>query len=288
MLFFKSKAKKEEEREEKEWYELVAKAIRQLNSSKFDVGQAGRFRSFIQARRYSSYSHEILRDLTNAKLFDGTPLLSKFFIYSSSNSHKCSIGIHDSAIVSFIDQIGFCRVNVGKLYAYTTAERVIYINEQTMTDTSDVLRLVEWCDELYKKLKELKSSIATTNKTLLMPQFSKLSWNGYDFEIEILVRPDRLDAIIEHLKPLNLEYLNEYRNYLIACMANDSINTSATVPEKKIRNIQFDYPETAARTYTEFEVMHKVRLNREAKNLEYKSVIDAIRSAAEEKVKKND
>lgn len=287
MLFFKSKAKREKEKEEKEWYELVAKAIRQLNSSKFDVGQAGRFRSFIQARRYDSQGLEILRALTEAKLFDGTPLLSKFFIYSNQYSHKCSIGIHDSAIVSFIDNAGFLRVEVGKLDADTIAERVKYINEQYMSDSSDVVRLTEWCDKFYKKLETLKALI-DADKTILMPQFSKLHWTGYDFTVETLVRPDRLDAIIEYLKPLSIKYLNEYRNYLIACMANDSINTSATVPEKKIRNIQFDYPETAAITYTEFEVMHKVRLNREAKNLEYKSVIDEIRAAAEEKVKKND
>ena len=40
--------------------------------------------------------------------------------------------------------------------------------------------------------------------------------------------------------------------------------------------------------YVSFEVMHRTKLDREAKNLEHKSVIDAIRSAAEEKVKNNE
>jgi hypothetical protein len=116
-----------------------------------------------------------------------------------------------------------------------------------------------------------------------MPRFSKLRWTGYDFIIETVVRPDRLNAIIEHLKPLNLKYLNEYREYLIGRMADDTINTNTS--PKKIRNIQFDYPESAAISYIEFEAMHKAKLDRDAKNLEYKSVIDDIRAVAEEKVK---
>jgi hypothetical protein len=283
-LFFKSKAKKEEERKEKEWHNLCVKAIGQINSYALDLDPAKRFCSFMASRRYSSNGLEILRDLTEAKLFDGTPLLSKFFIYSSSYEHDCSVGIHDTSIVTFIDKTGFCKVDVGKLDADTVAEQVKYLVKQSMTDVYDVKRLTEWCDNLYKKLETLKEHISATDKTLLMPQFSKVSWTGYDFIIETVVRPDRLNAIIEHLKPLNLKYLNEYREYLISCMANDSINTSSTAT-KKIRDIQFDYPETAAISYIEFEAMHKAKLDRDAKNLEYKSVIDDIRSAAEEKVK---
>ena len=101
MLFFKSKAKKEEERKEKAWNDLAARAIRQLKSSMFDVGQVQRFCSFMGARRYSPNGFAILQDLTEAKLFDGTPLLSKFFIYSSSYERECSVGIHNGAIVAF-------------------------------------------------------------------------------------------------------------------------------------------------------------------------------------------
>lgn len=285
MLFFKSKAKKEEERKEKEWHELCAKAIGQINSYTFDVDPVKRFCSFMATRRYRSDGLEILRALTEAKLFDGTPLLSKFFIYSSSYEHDCSVGIHDTSIVAFIDQTGFYQVDIGKGYydGKTTQERVKYLNKQSMTDVYDVKKLTECCDNFYKKLETLKGLISAKDKTLLMPQFSKLRWTGYDFVIETVVRPDRLGEIIEHLKPLNVKYLNEYREYLIGCMADDSINDSTS--PKKIRNIQFDYPETTARSYISFEIMHKVKLDRDAKNLEYKSVIDEIRSAAEEKVK---
>jgi hypothetical protein len=289
MLFFKSKAKKEEERKEKEWNELGSRAIGQLKSSMFDVGQVQRFCSFMASRRYNPNGFAILQDLVEAKLFDGTPLLSKFFIYSSNYERECSIGIHNCAMVAFIDQTGFYQVDIGKGYydGKTTQERAKYLNKQYMTDSHDVKNLTDWCDKYYKALENLRAYIATTDKTLLMPQFSKLRWTGYDFIIETVVRPDRLNAIIEHLKPLNLKYLNEYREYLISCMANDSINTSSTA-EKKVRDIQFDYPETVTRSYTSFETMHEAKLNREAKNLEHKSVIDEIRAAAEEKVKKNE
>lgn len=289
MLFFKSKAKKEEERKEKEWNERGAKAIGQLKSSMFDVGQVQRFCSFMASRRYNPNGFAILGDLVEAKLFDGTPLLSKFYIYSSSYDRECSIGIHNGAIVAFIDQTGFYQVDLGRGYydGKTVQERVKYINKQYMTDIHDVKTLNEFCDKYYKKLEELRARIVTIDKRLLMAKFSKLRWTGYDFVIETVVRPDRLNAIIEHLKPLNLKYLNEYRDYLIGCMANDSINTSTTSP-KKIRDIQYDYPETVTKSYVDFEVMHEAKLNREAKNLEHKSVIDEIRAAAEEKVKKNE
>lgn len=286
MMFFKSKAKKEEERKEKEWHDLCAKAIGQINSYTFDVDPVKRFCSFMATRRYRSNGLEILRALTEAKLFDGTPLLSKFFIYSSSYEHNCSVSINDSSIVAFIDQTGFSKVEVGKLDTDTIAERVKYITKQSMTDVYDVKKLTDWCDNFYKKLETLKEHISATDKTLLMPQFSKVSWTGYDFTIATVVRPDRLDTIIEHLKPLNLKYLNEYREYLIKRMADDSINPYTS--PKKIRDIQFDYPETTAISYIEFETMHKAKLDRDAKNLEYKSVIDAIRAAAEERVKEND
>ena len=289
MLFFKSKAKKEEERKEKAWNELASKAIGQLKSSMFDVGQVQRFCSFMASRRYNPNGFAILQDLTEAKLFDGTPLLSKFFIYSSSDKCDCSVGIHDRSIVAFIDQTGFDNVYIGKCYydGKTTQELAKYIAKESMTDVYDVKKLTDWCDEYYKKLEELRALITTTDRRLLMPQFSKLRWTGYEFIIETVVRPDRLNAIIEHLKPLNLKYLNEYRDYLISCMANDSINTSSTAT-KKIRDIQFDYPETCTRSYTSFETMHEAKLNREAKNLEHKSVIDEIRAAAEQKVKNNE
>lgn len=289
MLFFKSKAKKEEERKEKAWNDLAARAIRQLKSSMFDVGQVQRFCSFMASRRYNPNGFAILQDLTEAKLFDGTPLLSKFFIYASSYERECSIGIHNGAIVAFIDQTGFYRVDLGKGYyeGKSVQEIVKFLTKQYMTDIHDVKALTDWCDKYYKKLEELRALIATTDRRLLMPQFSKVRWTGYDFIIETVVRPDRLNAIIEHLKPLNLKYLNEYRDYLISCMANDSINTSSTAT-KKIRDIQFDYPETCTRSYLSFETMHEAKLNREAKNLEHKSVIDEIRAAAEQKVKNNE
>lgn len=289
MLFFKSKAKKEEERKEKAWNDLAARAIRQLKSSMFDVGQVQRFCTFMASRRYNPNGFAILQDLTEAKLFDGTPLLSKFFIYSSNYERECSVGIHNGAIVAFIDQTGFYRVDLGKGYydAKNVQETVKFINKQYMTDIHDVKALTDWCDKYYKKLEELRALITTTDRRLLMPQFSKLRWTGYDFIIETVVRPDRLNAIIEHLKPLNLKYLNEYRDYLISCMANDSINTSSTAT-KKIRDIQFDYPETCTRSYISFQTMHEAKLNREAKNLEHKSVIDEIRAAAEQKVKNNE
>lgn len=288
MLFFKSKAKKKEERKEKEWHDLCAKAIGQINSYTFDVYPVKSFCSFMATRKYRSNGLEILRALTDAKLFDGTPLLSKFFIYSSSYEHDCSVGIHDSSIVAFIDQTGFYRVDLGNGYyeGKSVQEIVKFLNKQYMTDIHDVKALTDWCDNFYKKLETLKEHISTTDKTLLMPQFSKLRWTGYDFVIETVVRPDLLDTIIEHLKPLNLQYLNEYREYLIKRMADDSVNPYTS--PKKIRDIQFDYPKTTAISYTEFETIHKAKLDRDAKNLEYKSVIDEIRAAAEERVKEND
>lgn len=287
MLFFKSKAKKEEERKEREWNVLKGKAISQLKTSTFNVGQVQKFCDFIESRRYNTNSIEMLRALTEAKLFDGTPLLGKFFIYKSPYERECTIGIHDSAIVDFIDQTGFLIVELGLRKDDTIAEQVKCLEKLWISDTRSVETITCWCDKIYKKLETLRAYIAITDKRLLMPQFSKLRWIGYDFLIEILVRPDRLDTIIEHLKDLDLKYLKEYRDYLIGCIAGDSINTFATAPEKKIRGIQFDYPETVARSYTDFAVMHEAKLDRDAKNLEHKSVIDEIRAAAEEKVKKN-
>lgn len=287
MDLFKSKSKKEEERKAKERIELRTKAIKQLKSSMFDVGQVDEFLSFILTRRFKPEYLEMLRGLTEAKLFDGTPLLSKFFIYKCSNDKECSVGIHNGAIVAFIEQTGFLSVDLGRgpYDDKPIQERARYIDRQYMTDAHDVRRLSEWCDKYYKQLEVLRTRIATTDKTLLMPQFSKVRWDGLNFTIETLVRPDRLNAIIEHLKPLNLKYLNEYRDYLIDCMANDSISTSCT-GVRKMRDIQFDYPETLARTYTDFERVHQAKLDREAKNIEQKSVIDRIRAVAEEKFNK--
>ena len=287
MLFFKSKAKKEEERKEKEWNDLMARAMNQLKSSMFDVSQVQRFCSFMTSRRYNPYGIQMLKDLTEAKLFDGTPLLSKFFIYSSANyERECSIGIHNGAIAAFIDQTGFKQVDLGRgcWDGKTVVERMKYIGKQYMTDFHDVKTLTETCDKYYKAIEDLRAHIAVTDKTLLMPQFSKLRWTGYIFEIETVVRPVDLNAIEKHLKPLNLKYLNEYRDFMVQCMATDCISTSSTAT-KKIRDIQFDYPETTVCSYTKFEARHEAKLQREAKNLENKAVIDEIRSAAEAQIK---
>lgn len=286
MLFFKSKKEKAEERMEKEWNDHAATAMGQLKSSMFNVGQVQKFCSFIEGRKYSNHGRDILQSLVEAKLFDGTPLLSKFFIYSSADYYKeCSIGMHNLALVAFIDQTGFDVVDMINSNWYDKSlatEQVKYIRKQYMTDDGDVKTLVEFCNKYYKALEDLRAKIAITDKTLLMPQFTKVRWGGTSFCLDVVVRPERVNRIIEHLKPLNLKYLDEYRAYMIDALANASITHA--VKGSKVMNIQYDQPTAYCNTYMRFEENHVAKLNREAKNHENKTVIDEIRAAAQKKI----
>lgn len=85
--------------------------------------------------------------------------------------------------------------------------------------------------------------------------------------ISINIKPYQVDDYINYLKEHNYtEYIDEYRKYIIAELAN----------EVKNNNIQYDQPTANISLYTKWKVDYIAHLEREKKNEEYKKIIGEI------------
>lgn len=307
MLFFKTKKQKEFEELANKWKTAINTAVAQLKSSKCKHEQST---SFIQYMQYFyknndiddlKYAYNILTKFINTKLHDGTPLLSKFYIYfgdRSTSSYSMNITIHDESLVKFIDEIGFASVSLYGENLYETKTAVLQVGTDCIPCDKWCLReavidrIVKVCDHYYKKLEQLKTLLTSDAAASIIRKYSHLYFNGVVFRIIVDVTPERVNEITEHLKECNVKYVNEYREYLIQQLAEKSIATTRQFDKKIIEyhniktvaNIEYDIPHSNCEIYSVFEASHIVKLNRQAKNQEHKVIINEIREAAKKRL----
>lgn len=310
MLFFKTKKQKEFEELADKWKTAINTAVAQLESSNCKHEQSKSFMLYMHyfyendiERLQNAYN--ILTNFINAKLHDGTPLLSKFYIYlrDSSTSHysmnySMNISIHDESLVKFIDEIGFASVSMYSEHLYETKTAVSQVSTHCIPcDTwrlkeAAVDSIVKVCDQYYKQLEQLKTLLSSSAAASIVRKYSHLYWNGAAFHIIVDVTPERVNEITEYLKKCNVQYVNEYREYLIQQLAENSLTTKCQYDKKSneyhdvktVDNIEYDIPHSKCEIYSVFEASHIVKLNRQAKNQEHKAIINEIREAAKQRL----
>jgi hypothetical protein len=282
---FKSKATKEAEALLAQWYNELNQASKQLRSSKYNYNQVRSFLNLLSGRDKRNWLSRI-QILVRNNLFDGTPLLSKFFIRSVNESTiKCRIAIHDSSILEPIKEAGFGIVRLGgpNIYERNIDEQAAMgIFTMEFTDTYYMTRIVEKCDEYYKALIRVKERTSPEGDIICYPKYTKIEWNGGAFSFETELTPTRVDEIIAAL-PSDCKYLREYRRYLIEKLAEASISTSS-VGVRKVKTVAYNQPVVYCWIYSDFEKRHLSGLNYQAKNKEFESVINEIREAAQKKI----
>lgn len=281
---FKSKAAKEADALNEQWHTLINTAVQQLESSNGNYDQFKHFWSFIRGRDVRNWIPR-LRTLVEGKLSDGSPILSKFFIRAvAESSNKCRIAIHDSSILDYIRGNGFAFVGLGGPNLYEKdlgLQAAKGLFQMYFTDLSDMVKIVEKCNQYYDALLNVKDRI-TSREVICVPKYTKIEWNGGAFTFETELTPSRVDDIIASL-PSDCKYLREYRRFLIDELAEASIGTSS-VGVRKVKTVAYNEPVVYCEIYSDFEKQHQNDLNYQAKNKEFESVINEIREAAQKKI----
>ena len=280
---FKSKAVKEAEAIQKEWAEELITAKQQLESSKYDYSQFCKFFDLLKGRDIRNWLSRV-QILVRNNLSDGSPVLSKFFLRSVSESTiKCRIAIHDSSILEPIKELGFGIVRLGGPNIYEKdvgkqAAKGLFMME--FCDTYDMGKIVEKCNQYYDALLKVKDRV-TSREVICYPKYTKIEWGYEGFKFETELTPSRVDEIIAGL-PHDCEYLKEYREYMINCLADSSIKTDHAI--RKVKQITYNQPVVYCQIYSNFAISHKAKLDFEAKNKEFESVINEVREAAQKKI----
>ena len=280
---FKSKATKEAEAIKKEWAEELTTAKQQLESSKYNYNQLKHFLGLVAGKDIRNWVSRV-QILVRNNLSDGSPVLSKFFLREVAESTiKCRIAIHDSSILDPIKELGFGIVRLGGPNIYEKsvdqqAAKGLFMME--FCDTYDIGKIVEKCNQYYEAILKVRDRIAS-REVICYPKYTKIEWSYNNFNFEIELTPSRVDEIISGL-PQDCEYLKEYREYMINCLADSSIKTDHAV--RKLKTITYNQPVVYCQIYSSFAVSHKNKLEFEAKNKEFESVINEVREAAQKKI----
>lgn len=306
MLFFKTKKQKEFEELAAKWQTAIYTAVAQLESSKCKHEQSTSFIKYMQYFYKNDIdnlqnAYNILTKFINAKLYDGTPLLSKFYIYfgyCSTTSYSMNIFIHDESLVKFIDDIGFASVSMYDENLYETKTAALQVGtgcipcDMWFLREAVIDRIVKVCNRYYKQLEQLRTLLTSTAAVSIIRKYSHLYWNGAMFRIIVDVTPERVNEIVEYLKECNVKYANEYREYLIQQLAEKSLATKRQFDKnlneyhnvKTVANIEYDIPHSKCDIYSVFEEAHIVKLKRQDKNQEHKAIINEIREAAKQRL----
>ena len=281
---FKSKAAKEADALNEQWYTLINTAVRQLESSNGNYNQSKHFMSMLHGRDVRNWVPR-LQILVDGKLSDGSPILSKFFIRPvAETSVKCRIAVHDSSILDYVKENGFGIVRLGgpNIYEKDVAQQAakgLFLME--FCDHWDMGKIVEKCNKYYDALLSVKDRI-TSREVICVPKYTKIEWNGGAFSFETELTPSRVDEIIAAL-PSDCKYLREYRRYLIDKLAEAAISTSS-VGVRKVKTVAYNQPVVYCWIYSVFEKRHLSDLNYQAKNKEFESIINEIKDAAQKKI----
>lgn len=233
----------------------------------------------------------------NAVLSDGSKFLDKFFFREDKTySRNVIICLKDTSIAQFIDDLHFENVEIGmcvgrKLPA--SEQLKSGIDRKLLIDWTDAKEIVKRCDRFISTLNALKKRLL--EEEVLIPTFSKLSYTYLnEFRLVHIVTPERVKPIIDTLSFKKVEYLNEYRKYLIDSLASKSIKRVETYDSgtKKVENvvgkIEYDIPTDEVLTYRRFEALHIEKMKREAMNEENRDILEEIKASALQIIQKED
>ena len=286
MWFFKSKKRKELEARYDRWKGLLVTAMGQLKTGK--PGVDGKYTHTEQFLQYVSKSWpmdeytDVLSELVDAKLCDGSPVLSKFFIYIGRKNEylgQVTVALHDTSVVEFLDRNGIelsCTSKPAVEY-FSTEVRRMYIH-----GPDNVREAIRTCQEFYKEMVRLKDCIEGETPSIYVTSETSIKQSMYDHYYFVLtVTPALVNTVIGELSKHGLMYLDEYREYLIGQLAEKSINRDNGWTLAKV---QYDVPKAECDLYHDFLKKLTLRMEREAKNRENEAVIKEIESAAQKSI----
>lgn len=233
----------------------------------------------------------------NAVLSDGSKFLDKFFLKEdrtySRNEILC---LKDDSLAQFIDDLHFESVEIGMSVGKkvpASEQLKSGIDRKLLIDWTDAKDIVKRGDKFIKSLDTLKKRLL--EEEILIPTFTKLNYTClYEFKLVHVVTPERVKPIIDILTFKKVEYLNEYRQYLIESLASKCIKSvkldysGSTKRENVIDKIEYDVPTAEVMTYKRFEKLHIEKLQRDAKNEENRDIIEEIRASALQLIQKED
>ena len=285
MWFFKSRELKALEEMHDRWKGLLATATGQLNTVKPIAGKYSHIDQFLQ---YVSQSWpmdeylDALEELVDAKLCDGSPVLSKFYLCKDKNPRleRAVVALHDVSVVEFLDERD---IRVHGSYPRTAAE--IYSEEVMnlyIAEWSDVTRAILGCQKFYKEMVRLRGELEGDQPAVYATSGMSVKKDVLDnYRFVLTVTPELVDKVVGELSKYGLLYLDEYREYLIGQLAEASISRDNGWTLNKV---QYDVPRAECDIYGDF-LKGLIRKNeREARNRENEAVIRAIESAAQKRI----
>ena len=285
MWFFKSKELKALEEMYDRWKGLLATAVGQLNTVKPSAGKYVHVDQFLQYVNTSWPMDEYLdslEELVGAKLCDGSPVLSKFYLGKDKNPRleRAVVALHDVSVVEFLDERG---IQVHGSYPRPAAETY---SEEVMNlyiaEWSDVTRAILGCQKFYKEMVRLRGELEGDPPAVYVTSGMSVKKDVLDnYRFVLTVTPELVDKVVGELSKYGLMYLDEYREYLIGQLAEASINRDNGWTLNKV---QYDVPTAECDIYGDF-LKDLVRKNeRDARNKEHEAVIKEIESTAQKSI----
>ena len=287
MWFFKSKERKALEEMDNRWKGLLATAVGQLKTGKpsFDGKylHAEQFLQYVSKAWPMDAYMEMLEELVGAKLCDGSPVLSKFFIHERKRDcflGQVTLALHDTSVVEFLDSKGIALNNHSSQTAaeyFSDAVSCMYINVP-----DNVREAIRTCQKFYKEMVRLRGELEGDQPAVYATSGMSVKKDLQDtYRFVLTVTPELVDKVVGELSKYGLMYLDEYREYLIGQLAEASIDRDNGWTLNKV---QYDVPRAECDIYGNF-LKDLVRKNeREAKNKENKAVIKAIEAAAQKRI----
>jgi len=138
--------------------------------------------------------------------------------------------------------------------------------------TNEVIRKA---NDIAESLENLKRKYGT-HEILFNNDFVKKSIAINSFSnIKIKIQPYNIDNYINLLKENGYtKYIDDYRTYIIDCMATELIDRCNGV--KVLNKPEYNHPSVQIALYTDWIAGKEAEIERNKKNTEYKAIIDEI------------
>ena len=216
------------------------------------------------------------------------PFNAHFFI---NVSHNICI-IPDSSILehSIFKDIKYNKVTIGKKTNFSenkyTVKEALGLSTEVdelysygrfthVMDQSTINEVLRKAHDITESLENLKHKYGT-HEILFNNDFVKKSITiSSSSNIKIEIQPYNVDNYINLLKENGYtQYIDDYRAYIINCMATELIDRCNGV--KFLNKPEYNYPSVRISFYTDWLTLKEAKIEKNKKNMEYKAIIDEI------------
>lgn len=212
------------------------------------------------------------------------PFNAHFFV---NVSHNICI-IPNSTILdhSIFKDIKYNKVTIGKKTNFSENKYTVKEALGLSTELDELYSYAYgkpiYTNEVIKKANDITATLENlkykygTHEILFNNDFVKKSIAINSFSnIKIKIQPYNIDNYINLLKENGYtKYIDDYRTYIIDCMATELIDRCNGV--KVLNKPEYNHPSVQIALYTDWIAGKEAEIERNKKNTEYKAIIDEI------------